>query len=182
MIAAAAIDPSQPTIAELQNRLASVQNRTASLESTYQEQLRIQQVYEETLQEATERIRNYCFEQQNHVIALHQHYTTLLAASRNETLQAQLTHQQWQGSLQKVSEGVRMALKERTEEVLPYKRRIAALKEENRLLRAKVGWDPPEESEDDEESVGDEGVGLEEKRGRTGVQQSAPEPRHEGLE
>lgn len=34
---------------------------------------------------------------------------------------------------------------------MPYKRRIAALKEENRILRAKVGWDPPVDSEDEED-------------------------------
>lgn len=177
----AANSEDQPTIPELQNHLSAAQNRIASLESAYQEQLRIQQMYEEALSEATERIRNYCFEQQNHVIALHQHYTTLLASSRNETLQAQLTHQQWQSSLQKVSEGVRMALKERTEETVPYRRRVAALKEENRVLRAKVGWDPPEDSEDEESSVGDEGVGMEEKRGRTGVPQGAADSAADGV-
>jgi hypothetical protein len=34
---------------------------------------------------------------------------------------------------------------------MPWKRRIAALKEENRILRAKVGWDPPVDSDDEGE-------------------------------
>lgn len=68
-------------------------------------------------------------------------------------MQTQLTHQAWQASLSKVSEYVRLALHEREEDGLPYKRRIAALKEENRLLRAKVGWDPPSEDEDDERAA-----------------------------
>lgn len=34
---------------------------------------------------------------------------------------------------------------------MPYKRRIAALKEENRVLRKMVGWDAPVDSEDEEE-------------------------------
>lgn len=42
-----------------------------------------------------------------------------------------------------------MAAKENAEDALPYRRKIAALKEENRLLRAKVGWDPPSDSEDE---------------------------------
>jgi len=82
---------------------------------------------------------------------LHTHYTTLLEQSRDETLQVQLTHQAWQASLSRVSECVRLALKERTDDALPYRRKIAALKEENRVLRAKVGWDPPSDSEDDDE-------------------------------
>lgn len=49
-----------------------------------------------------------------------------------------------------------MALREKSDDTLPQRRRIAALKEENRLLRAKVGWDPPidSESEDDEAQKG----------------------------
>jgi len=42
-----------------------------------------------------------------------------------------------------------MATKEKSEESLPYRKKIAALKEENRLLRAKAGWDPPSDSEDE---------------------------------
>ena len=70
-------------------------------------------------------------------------------------MQTQLTHQAWQASLTRVSECVRLALRERSDDVLPYRRRIAALKEENRLLRAKAGWDPASDSEEDE------GLGME---------------------
>jgi len=42
-------------------------------------------------------------------------------------------------------------MKEREETALPYRRKIAALKEENRILRARVGWDPPSDSEDEED-------------------------------
>lgn len=62
-----------------------------------------------------------------------------------------------------------MALQSREEEGMPYKRRIAALKEENRVLRAKVGWDPPVDS-DDEEGGADEGIGNEMERGRVSNQ------------
>lgn len=56
---------------------------------------------------------------------------------------------------------MRSALKSREDEGLPYKRRIAALKEENRILRAKVGWDPPVDSDDEEE-----GGTMDDGRGR----------------
>ena len=83
--------------------------------------------------------------------AIHAHYNALLAQSRNETLQTQLTHQAWQASLTRVSENVRGALRERTDMGLPYRKKIAALKEENRLLRARAGWDPPSDDSDVEE-------------------------------
>jgi len=43
-----------------------------------------------------------------------------------------------------------LALKEREDAALPYQRKIAALKEENRLLRIRAGWDPPSDSEDED--------------------------------
>ncbi|WPH02570.1 Hypothetical protein R9X50_00543500 [Acrodontium crateriforme] len=161
---------SKPTYFQLETALANSQTRNGSLERTYQDQLRLQQLYEDTLSEATERIRQYCFEQQQHVIALHQHYTSLLSQSRNETIEAQLTHQAWQAGLQRVSEGMRQALVSREEEGRPWKKRIAALKEENRILRAKVGWDPPVDSEDESDETSQEP-----ERGRVNLNvQSAP--------
>lgn len=99
------------------------------------------------------------------MVALHQHYTQLLAQSRSETVEAQLTHQAWQAALQRLSEGVRSALKSSEEEKLPEKKRIAALREENRVLRAMVGWQPPTPDSDDEDA-GE----VEERRGRPGVE------------
>ena len=66
-------------------------------------------------------------------------------------MQAQLTHQAWQASVARVAEGVRLAYREKSDGVRPYQRKIAALREENRLLRAKAGWDPPSDSESDED-------------------------------
>lgn len=137
-------------MSQLQTSLAQANQRIASLERSYQDQVRLQQAYEETLTDTTDRVRQYCFEQQNHIVALHQSYQQALAQSRSETMEAQLTHQGWQASLQRLSEGVRAALKAREEEGMPYKTRIAALKEENRVLRAKAGWEPIPDSEDED--------------------------------
>jgi hypothetical protein len=60
-----------------------------------------------------------------------------------------------------VSEGVRKAMKEREEEVEPWRKKVAALREENRVLRAKVGWQPVKETEDEED-----GFAVDERRGR----------------
>ena len=75
-----------------------------------------------------------------------------------------MTHQEWQAALLNHSGTVREAFKAREEEGRPYRARIAALKEENRILRLQVGWDPPVDSEEDEWD--EEEVGLEEGRGR----------------
>lgn len=144
-------EPSDPSVPQLQNALAAANNRIASLEKTYQDQIRVQHAYEESLAEATDRIRNYCFEQQNYITSMHQYYVKLIQQSRQETMDAQLTHQAWQAGLQRVSEGVRESLKAREEEGAPWRKRIAALKSENRLLRKKVGWEPPVESESESE-------------------------------
>jgi hypothetical protein len=60
----------------------------------------------------------------------------------------------------RLSEYLRLAQRAHEEGSLPYRRRIAALKEENRILRAKAGWEPASESEnsDDEDDVFDEGI------------------------
>ena len=155
-------DLQQPTTSQLQSSLSQAQIRINSLEKTYEDQRRLQSLYEDTLADATDRIRQYCFEQQNHIRSLHEHYTGLLQQSRYETIEAQLTHQAWQAGLKRVSEGVREAVKAREEEGRPWKGRIAGLKEENRVLRKMVGWDPPVDS--DEEEDGEENG--EEVRGR----------------
>lgn len=134
-------------------------------------------LYEENISEVTERIRTYCFEQQNHILALHQHYTTLLSQSRNETIEAQLTHQAWQAGLKRLNEGLREAFKAREEEKRPWLGKIRALQEENRILRKIAGWEVKDEtdsSDDEEEEIED---GLE--RGRRS-QLGAREERHRG--
>jgi hypothetical protein len=58
-------------------------------------------------------------------------------------------------------------MRAREEEGMPWKRRIAALKEENRILRAKVGWDPPVDSDEEEqEEPVNLGAVQEQQRGR----------------
>lgn len=155
---------SQTTL-QLQNSLAAARLRINSLEETYQHQLRIQKEFEEAFESTTAQIRTYCFEQQQHIKSLHEHYTELLQQSRYETIDAQIKHQQWQAGLKRISEGVREAYKSREKEGEPWKARIAALKEENRILRAKVGWDPPIDSDEEDEEE-EEGSAGDEARGR----------------
>ncbi|KAI7363415.1 hypothetical protein KC354_g6495 [Hortaea werneckii] len=167
---AEAHDPDQPpTTTQLSTALSAAQARIAHLESTLNTHSTLQTLYEETLSDATDRIRQYAFEQQQHTIALHKHYTTLLSQSRNETIEAQLTHQAWQGHMERLSEGVREAMRARAEEKRPWLGRIQGLKEENRVLRKMVGWEPPAEDSEDEEE-GEQGAG---QRGSVGSGQQA---------
>ena len=56
-------------------------------------------------------------------------------------MQAQLVHQEWQAGLGRLSRGLRDAHAELATGGQKEKRRIAALKEENRVLRKMVGWE-----------------------------------------
>lgn len=128
------------------------------MEKTYQDQIRVQQAYEESLSEATERIRHFAFEQQNYITAMQQSYVNIINQHRAEIGEVQRTHHEWQASLGRLNENLRLSLKSREEEGMPWKKRIAALKSENALLRKKAGWDPaPETDEEDEAEDGDEG-------------------------
>ena len=157
-------DPNAPTPSQLGLALDRANTRVADLEERLTDQTRLTQDFEAGLMEATERIRHYIFSQQEYIKSLHQRYTQQLQQSRYETIEAQMCHQEWQSGLSRLSEGVREALKSREEEILPWKGKVAGLKEENRILRRKVGWDPLPESEDEDE--GDEGGGGEKGRGR----------------
>lgn len=147
--------PSSPTAAELSTKLAESERKVEALEAAYTEQAQLVTAYENGMHDTAERLRNFVYEQQQATTAIHAHYNALLETSRNETLQVQVTHQQWQASVSRLAEGVRQAYREDTDKTLPYRRRIAGLKEENRLLRKMAGWDPPEDSSSDEAAEAD---------------------------
>ncbi|KEQ77685.1 hypothetical protein M436DRAFT_36916 [Aureobasidium namibiae CBS 147.97] len=144
----------------LQAQLSDALSRITELETECKEANEVIDYAEEIVEKFKMQIREYATSHQSATIALHAHYNSLLETSRNETIQAQLTHQAWQASLLRLSEYLRLAQRAHEEGSLPYRRRIAALREENRILRAKAGWEPASDSEnsDDEDDVFDEGV------------------------
>ncbi|TKA72351.1 hypothetical protein B0A55_06763 [Friedmanniomyces simplex] len=161
------LDPNRPTLTTLQSALSASHSRISSLESQLRQYETLQTLYESTLSDATDRIRQYCFEQQNYIISLHRHYTTLLQQSREELVDAQLVHQGWQEGLQRLSGLVREAYGAREEERRPWVGRVKGLKEENRRLRAMVGWEVgPDGDSDEEEEEGRDGYGMVKTRGR----------------
>ncbi|KAG9685272.1 hypothetical protein KCU95_g12471, partial [Aureobasidium melanogenum] len=146
--------------AALQAQLSDALSRITELETECKEANEVIDYAEEIVEKFKLQVREYAHSHQSATIALHAHYNSLLETSRNETIQAQLTHQAWQASLLRLSENLRLAQSAHEEGTLPYRRRIAALKEENRILRAKAGWEPASDSEnsDDEDDVFDEGI------------------------
>ena len=66
--------------------------------------------------------------------------------------------------MERLSEGIREAMRARAEEKRPWLGRIQGLKEENRVLRKMVGWEPPAEDSEDEEEAEQSG-----ERGRGSV-------------
>lgn len=159
--AANATDPDAPTMTSLQRNLDSANSQIADIERQNSEHLRLQALYEETLTDAVEKIRNYVFQQNEYLISMHQHYTQQLQDSRKETISAQLIHQDWQASLSRLDEELKKAVKARDQEKDPFRRRLAALREENRVLRAKVGWEKKDWDSDIDE--GEEGNNQEEQ-------------------
>lgn len=172
-------DPSVPTITSLQRSLDAANNRITAYEKASEEHNRLQGLYEDTLTEATERIRNYVFQQNDYITSVHKHYTNLLQESRGETVQAQQIHQDWQRALSKLNEELRRAVKSREEEKLPFTRKVAALKEENRVLRNLAGWEPAEDSSDEEDeaeaaAAEERGRGLKERERLVGNAMGQP--------
>ncbi|KAM0720085.1 hypothetical protein Q7P37_004221 [Cladosporium fusiforme] len=168
-------DPSAPTITSLQRSLDAAKNRIEAYEKANDEHNRLQAQYEDTLTEATERIRNYVFQQNDYIASIHKHYTHLLQESRGETVQAQQIHQDWQRGLSKLNDELRRAVQSREEEKLPYTRKVAALKEENRVLRGLAGWKPAEDDSSDDEDELEMAVTAE-SRGRVAKERERTGP------
>ncbi|KAF2857801.1 hypothetical protein K470DRAFT_272993 [Piedraia hortae CBS 480.64] len=141
------LQPEEPSLAHLSTCNCSFDHET------YRKAL---QQYEEALGEIGQRIRKYCFDQQNHMIAMQQHYSTLLTQSRRETMEAQLIQQTWQASLQRMSERLRTAFAAHEEQRRPWLGKIQALKAENYTLRKLAGLDPVSDSEGEDENKEEE--------------------------
>ncbi|KAK5683588.1 hypothetical protein LTS10_005121 [Elasticomyces elasticus] len=148
-------DDERPTLTALQTQLSASHSRISSLESQLRSQETLQTLYESTLTDATDRIRQYCFAQQSYITSLHSHYLGLLEQSREEVVEAQLVHQGWQEGLGRLSGMVREALRSSEEAGLPWVGEVKGLREENRRLRKMVGWsEPPDSEEETEEREG----------------------------
>ncbi|KAK3068932.1 hypothetical protein LTR53_013110 [Teratosphaeriaceae sp. CCFEE 6253] len=148
----------RPTTTSLQAALTSTRADLATATHALQTHETLETLFESTLTDAVSQIRHYIHAQNTYILGIHRHYTALLEQSREELVEAQLTHQGWQEGLQRLSGCLREAHRSREEERGPWVRRWRGLKEENRVLRGMVGWEAVEDSEE-EAGEGEEGVG-----------------------
>ncbi|KAF1986886.1 hypothetical protein K402DRAFT_393509 [Aulographum hederae CBS 113979] len=106
--------------------------------------------YQDGLSHILDKLRPYASAQADAVTALKAHYLALLQEERDTNLQLRLDAQEWQTRLSRAADLARKALATHTESNLSYVKRIAGLKAENAQLRRMVGWEPAEDSSDDE--------------------------------
>lgn len=151
----------------VQRQLREANQRAKSLVSHAEALEETQKLYENAFARTTQMIHDYAYQQSSYITQVHRHYNELLQQSRQETIQAQIYHQEWQASLQRVSEGVRGAMKKSEEQDRPWKRRVAGLRRENALLRKQSGWEPlpPDSDSEQEEDLGIP-TGIPDARGR----------------
>ena len=176
--AATTATPTAAEILSLQSLLTASERRAAAFESHTVDLRSLLNDYEAAMQLILDKLRTYAYNHTNTLIALHAHYNGLLTAERNTNLDLRLEHQSWQAGLARVADYARVALREQADARLPYLRRIAALKGENRVLRSLAGWEVGPEgegSESDSEVDGErefgrfgsvDGIGLEKESAR----------------
>lgn len=139
-----------PSVTSLRRELDAARLHVATLEQRSRDHVTIQGQYEEVLEDAKKRAHDYVSSQSEYINQLHQHYVKIINNAREETITAQLIHQGWQASLSRLNEHLKTALQARAKEKDPYRRRLAMLQEENRIMREKLGWEKVEWDSDEE--------------------------------
>ena len=142
-------------LASLHSQLSSAHREIVSLDSENASLRHLVNDYERGMQLVLEKLRPFAFQQAQTLTATRAHYNALLEAERQTNLELRLEHQAWQAGLARVANYTRMAFLEHSQSLLPYIRKIAGLKSENKALRRIVGWEDPPDSSDDEEYVDD---------------------------
>ena len=137
-------------LAAAQAQLGAAQRRIGALETGYGDMNALLSDYENAIGITLERLRPYAYQHTQAIIALHAHYNSLLDAERTANLHLRLEYQKWQAGLGRVANYARLALRSDNEGTLPYLRKIAALKTENRVLRSLAGWESPDDESGDE--------------------------------
>jgi chromosome segregation ATPase len=149
----------EPTVLHLQNALATAKTEIEQLKSHLSHLQTLQNDYNTALTTATEMARNYNSQNELYISELHTLYSGQLLQARQETVDAQIVHQEWQARLEGLETNVRKAFEEREKEgdgKEGWRRRVAALREENRVLRMMAGWDPPLPMDSDDEEEAEE--------------------------
>lgn len=148
------LDTSTTSVTSLRRELDAARLQIAMLEQRSRDHITIQGQYEEVLEDARKRAHDYVSSQTEYINQLHQHYVKVIDNAREETITAQMIHQGWQASLARLNEQLKLAMQAKAKEKDPYRRRLAMLQEENRVMREKLGWEKVEWDSDEEQTEG----------------------------
>ncbi len=134
----------------METQLSTARRKIAALETGYAKSQNLVTEYENALALVLDKLRPYAYQHTQAIIALHKHYKNLLEQERQTSLTLRIQHSEWQAGLSRAAEYARLALREHSNSTLPYIRKIAGLKTENRVLRSLCGWESASDSSDDE--------------------------------
>lgn len=134
----------------MQAQNSNLQRRLAELEQQNEAYSETNQEYERAITHVLDKLRPFAYNHAQAIISIHAHYNNLLERERQEKMEQNLEHAKWQAGLQNVARYARMALTAQNDEGLPHLSKIRELKNENKVLRKLAGWEPVEDSSEDE--------------------------------
>ncbi|KAF1815619.1 hypothetical protein P152DRAFT_389862 [Eremomyces bilateralis CBS 781.70] len=143
-------------LATVHNQLSAANRKVAALEASNEEFKQLVTDFENAMELILTKLRPYAYHHAQAINATKAHYNHLLEQERAANLQMRLQLVDWQDGLRRVNTYAREALNHSSEARLPYIRRIAGLKNENRTLRRLAGWPERDDSSDEEEDEKDE--------------------------
>jgi len=98
-----------------------------------------------------DKVRPFAQQHSQALLSQKAHYLRLIEAERSQNLELRLEQTRWQESASRINENLKEAMKALTEAELPYIRKIAALKADNKSLRRICGVPLMDDSDEDEE-------------------------------
>jgi hypothetical protein len=98
-----------------------------------------------------DKVRPFAQQHSQALLSQKAHYLRLIEEERNQNLELRLEQTRWQESASRINENLKEAMKALTEAELPYIRKIAALKADNKSLRRICGVPLMDDSDSDDE-------------------------------
>lgn len=98
-----------------------------------------------------DKVRPFAQQHSQALLSQKAHYLRLIEEERNQNLELRLEQTRFQESASRINDNLKEAMKALTEAELPYIRKIAALKADNKALRRICGVPLMDDSDDDGE-------------------------------
>ena len=135
------IFPPVARIHDLEVKLARANKVIELYKHEQSENTKLLAEYEESMGDATDKIRNYCCDNEERYLALRKHYNNLLQQEKDEHLQSRLERDDWHAKCMRVCEMIRTAHRLRNEEDHEAIYVVARLQAEVRIYRRCLGMD-----------------------------------------